>query len=244
VKESGARRIFFYNWPTYAGTWAAAAVAIAGGLAYTTVLAPVLVVAGVVALLWSAASLVVSAYVYDRSELPGGGWLPGLLPARVERWITVDAGLDAEVDVDRAMPGTCVARFDVYDRARLETPSVERARRRTARTHPATPASVTSLPLANGSCDAVLVVFTAHELRDQTLREAAFAELGRLLSAEGRLIVVEHLRDAANFAAFGPGFLHFQSRAEWLRLADVTGLRVAVERRVTPWVMALALERA
>ena len=240
MKESGARRIFFYNWPTYAGTWVAAAVVIAVGLRY----APVLVVGGVVAIAWSAASLVVSSYVYDHSALPGASWLPGLLPARVERWITVDAGLDAEVDVDGAMPGTCMARFDVYYRTRMEGPSVERARRRTARAHPATVASVTSLPLANGSCDAVLVVFTAHELRDRALREAAFAELGRVLSTEGRLIVVEHLRDPANFAAFGPGFFHFQPRAEWLRLADVTGLRVAVERRVTPWVMALALERA
>ena len=246
MKESGARRIFFYNWPIYGGTWSAALLALAvavvaplpGGSSY------VFVSAALVALAWSAASLVVSSFIYDRSELARGAWLADLLPATVESWISVDAGLDAEVEVDSAMPGSCRARFDIYDRALLATPSVERARKRTARRHPATAATVTALPVDAGSCDAVLVIFTAHELRDPALREAAFVELARVLSERGRLIVVEHLRDAANFAAFGPGFFHFQPRREWLRLARVSGLRVAAERRVTPWVMALALEHA
>ena len=57
------------------------------------------------------------------------------------------------------------------------------------------------------------------------------------------MLLVEHVRDVANFAVFGPGAFHFLSRAEWLRVVEVAGLRVATERRVTPFVRALALER-
>ena len=39
------------------------------------------------------------------------------------------------------------------------------------------------------------------------------------------------------------GFVHFQPRAESLRLAKLTKLDFVAETRVTPYVMALALEK-
>jgi hypothetical protein len=54
---------------------------------------------------------------------------------------------------------------------------------------------------------------------------------------------VEHFRDGANTAVFGPGAWHFLPRAEWLRLAAHAGLRPAAERRVAGLVTALALTR-
>lgn len=241
---SGAARIFLYNWPTYVGTWTVA-VALAVAAAFVRgASGAVLGAAAAVALVWSAASLAVSHYVYDRSPLVEGRWLSSLLPARTQTWATIDAGLDAEVALEEVMPGRCLARLDVYDGTTVRAPSVERARTLTPRSHAATRCPATALALPDASCDVVGVVFTAHEIRDAGAREQFFLDVKRALRGGGRLLLVEHLRDAANFLAFGPGFLHFQPRAEWLRLAGAADFRIAAETRVTPWVMALALEKA
>jgi hypothetical protein len=240
---SGARRIFSYNWPIYAATWLGA---IAGALLVPRLWpqgAWLAVAAALGAVAWSLLSLLVSHYVYDRSGLQTGAWLRPLLPATVESWASIDAGLDAEVTLDGIVPGRCAGRVDIYDGELVRAPSVRRARALTPRRHAAVAARATALPLADESCDLVAVIFTAHEIRDPRARAAFFGELRRVLSRRGRALLVEHLRDAANFLAFGPGFLHFCARREWLAQAERAGLHVAVETRVTPWVMALALER-
>ena len=237
---SGAARIFFYNWPIYVATWTGATLAVIAARRLAIGGTLVTVAAGG-AVAWSAVSLLVSHYIYDRSSLVAGTWVAPLLPARVARWATIDAGLDAEVALDDAMPGTCVARLDLFDGDIVRAPSVARARARTPRIHAAIAARATSLPLADDSCDVVTVVFTAHEVRTPADRDAFFVELCRVLRRGGRVLLVEHLRDIPNFVAFGPGFLHFKSRSEWLRLAAHAQLTVAAERRVTPFVMAMAL---
>jgi len=103
--------------------------------------------------------------------------------------------------------------------------------------------SPTSLKLQDRTCDAVVVAFTAHEIRNGLARERFFDEIRRCVRPGGRVVLVEHLRDFMNFLAFGPGCLHFLSRGEWLRLAGNANLFVAKEKRITPWVMALSLER-
>jgi hypothetical protein len=80
-------------------------------------------------------------------------------------------------------------------------------------------------------------------LRGAEAREAFFAELRRVLAGHGSVILVEHLRDAANFVAFGPGVWHFVPRREWLRVARACGFAAAAEVSVTPFVRAFRFER-
>ena len=241
TRQSGATRIFLYNWPFFVGTWAAAALLLAGALRWSA-WTP-LALAGAVAVAWSLVALAVSAYVYDRSRLLGAEWIPDDVRG-APTWATIHAGLDAEVDADRVMRGSCVARLDIFDRDVMVSRSIARARRRTASARKAVPCSPSALALADGACAAVVVAFTAHEIRDAGERERFFLELRRVLPSGGKIVLVEHVRDAMNFLAFGPGVLHFLPRAEWLRLAACADLRVASETRVTPWVRVLALEKA
>jgi hypothetical protein len=54
-------------------------------------------------------------------------------------------------------------------------------------------------------------------------------------------LLVEHVRDAANFLAFGPGFLHFHSPASWRRCWEGAGLRSIDQFCVTPFVQVYVL---
>jgi len=241
--RNGAVRIFLYNWPIYVGTWMVALLVI---LLVPTVWPsaswPAVALAGA-AVAWSLFSLGVSSYIYDWSALVTGRWVPRVLGSSTQTWAMVHAGLDAEVELDDVMPGRCVARLDIFDPEVMTSPSITRARRRTPSAKHALPCSPTALALKDEGCDVIVVAFTAHEIRDQAAREAFFHELRRSLHPGGKVLIVEHLRDLVNFLAFGPGFLHFVARREWLRLASHADLAIASETRITPWVMALTLER-
>lgn len=242
-RESGMIRIFFYNWPIYVATWISSVLVIAFAIVMHPPLGALVALGATIAIVWSIASLLVSFYVYDKSRLVSGDWVPPLLGADVRTWTTIHAGLDAEVELDDVMPGRCLARLDIFDPQIMTSPSIKRARAHTAMTKSATSCKATALPLADRACDAVVVAFTAHEIRDNHARETFFSELRRSVRPGGKILIVEHLRDVPNFAAFGPGFLHFVARREWLRLAKKAALDVASETRITPWVMALTLQR-
>lgn len=244
----GMLQILRYNRQMFARTGAAALAAILA-VAILPIPRPlaVLVVAGVAAgLLWSASSLLVSHWIYDLSPLSRWDWLARLLPAAPRRWASLHAGLDETFGaLARIFPTTSVTGgtvLDFYDAAEITEPSIVRARK-LALDPAATPADFRALPLAGGSQDAIFLIFAAHELRRPESRRRFFLEIARALAPGGRCVLVEHVRDGWNFLAFGPGFLHFLPRREWLRLAAVANLAVREELRMTPFVAVLVLEK-
>jgi SAM-dependent methyltransferase len=241
-RGEGVRQIVLYNWPTYLVGLAVALV-----LAATALLLPLpawsrlaggamafLLVAG------EAGSILVSHLVYDRSRLHRWTWLARQVP-HAASWAVVHAGIDeASAPLGHIYPEARGIALDIFDARSMSEPGIRIAR--AAGSSPvAVRAAHDSLPLAGGGTDLVVILFAAHELRDPVDRAALMAEVRRVLSPHGRAVVVEHLRDAANALAYGPGVLHFFPRRAWHRSFFAGGLAIAREERITPFVRAFFL---
>jgi SAM-dependent methyltransferase len=243
----GVRQIVRFNWPFYA---LATTVVIAAGL----VIARLPVAIGVRSLLysatglagfWIAGSLAASWIVYDHSRLTQWDWIRDALEFRPRAWLNIHAGLDDSTPIVRGLLAPSRGRvFDIFDPAEMTEPSIARARRLGRPPVDPEPVDFRRLPAPAASVDAALLLLSAHELRTDEARGALFAELHRVLTPGGRVIVAEHLRDCANFAAFGPGFLHFLSRRTWKRSFACARLVIHAEFSITPFVHVFVLRRS
>ncbi|MEX2218132.1 MAG: hypothetical protein WD749_05175 [Phycisphaerales bacterium] len=238
----GAAQIVRYNWPRYAAGIAALLVGLTAALALDLPRWMTAVVWSGVALSawWTVGSVLVSHWVYDRSPLYRWEWARDPAIGAVRRWANVHAGLDESTPgLGRVLGGRPVEVLDVFDASEMTEHSIARARGERAQS--ARPVGLGDWPGGLSGLDAVFMVFCAHEVRGAAERAALLGRARSALGAGGVVVVVEHLRDAANFAAFGPGFLHFLSRAVWLRTFAAAGLRAARESRITPFVRVFIL---
>ena len=238
--------IIRFNWPYYA----------TAGVALVTVpllmsrlgLSAWMQIAGYAALtpmaVWLVTSIAVSWIVYDRSRLMDWDWVLQALGFSPKSWINLHAGLDeSSAALARIFPGASGRVFDIYDARAMTEPSIAVARRRATNAPPAEPADFRHLPLPKGTVDVAMLLLSAHELRTEESRSALFAELSRVLGPAGRVVIAEHLRDWANFFAFGPGVLHFHSRRAWLRCFSRHRFDVHREFSITPFVRIFVLRR-
>ena len=244
----GVRQIVRFNWPFYAMAAAALVIAPAVIMRLPVPGAARLVLYGAAGLagVWVIASLVASWLVYDRSPLMRWDWLPRALGFTPDAWINLHAGLDESTPAVRALFGAARGRvFDMFDAREMTEPSIARARRRSQgeASGAAEPVDFHHLPVTTGTIEAALLLLSAHELRTDEARTALFTELRRVLGPGGRVVVAEHLRDAANFLAFGPGFLHFHSRRTWTRCFSRTRFDIHAEFPITPFVRVFVLRR-
>ena len=242
---NGVRQILRFNWPFYA---AAACVTVTlPALERHGVMAGFrpLVYAGVAcALAWTVSSLAASWIVYDVSSLTRWTWVPGAIGFAPRTWVNVHASLDQSTPTLRSMFGASNGRvFDIFDPIEMTEPSIVRARRLARNAVAAERVDFRHLPAAAGSVDAMFLFLAAHELRTDRARETFFSELHRVLAADGRVVVAEHLRDLANLAAYGPGFLHFHSRRTWRRCFERSGFVTDREFSITPFVQVFVLRR-
>ena len=241
---SGVLKIVRFNWPWYVMAIAATfSVLLCLYLGILSGPWTAIVVAGlVVANIWLVASLVVSHYIYDRSGIHQGAWLDGINASNGRHVGIFHAGHDeASKAVALHLPSAQVQVFDFYDAGRDGAPSLERARAAASRHDRAI--NVNRIPLSSGTLDLGLLVFAAHEIRDDNQRAILFRELSRVLAPAGRLIVVEHLRDVWNVLAYGPGAFHFLSRRTWCRSFADGGIEMSRESSCTPFVRVFELRK-
>jgi SAM-dependent methyltransferase len=248
---TGVRQIVRFNWPFYAAAGAIAATAplilprlpgvwwvrIPAGLGFALVA------------MWLVTSLVASWIVYDRSRLMQWDWVLQALGFAPRSWINLHAGHDEASEALGAIFANASGRvFDIFSPSEMTEPSIARARRRSRGTPrrgtvAAEQADYRHLPLPNGTIDVATLLLSAHELRSDQSRSALFTELRRVLGPAGRVVVAEHLRDWANFLAYGPGVLHFHSRRTWVRCFARHRFDIHREFSITPFVRVFVLRR-
>jgi hypothetical protein len=191
-------------------------------------------------------SLGVSQLVYDRSDLYRWHWLVRALgTGKSGQIVFCHAGFDEASDALREkLAGTKWRILNHHDPATMTEASVRRARK----LYPPTPGTEAApfgrWPVGEGWADVVFGILAIHELRSIKERAEWFAEAKRCLADEGRIIVVEHVRDAANFLAFGPGFLHFHSVQNWKRSWECAGLCMIDSFRITSFVRVFVIGKA
>lgn len=241
-KWQGARQIWQFNWPLYVAGITASACSAVLALRTSRKYLQVLFGAGsAVAAWWTIGSFAISHWIYDRSKLCRWNWIADEFESAPERWGNFHAGLDeSTLGLCELWPQSEGAAYDFFDGTVMTEPSIRRARDLFAA--PIELQNLTRdvdfrvLEMPGKYLQGAFVLFAAHELRETAQRAQFLGELQRVLDDDGALIIAEHARDAANFVAFGPGFLHFFAPASWRKLLQNAGFEIQREQRITPFV--------
>ena len=241
----GLIRIFQFNRRFY--TWAGL-VLLGGGIALAGLVTlpsfPNWLFAGgflgwLLALWWVFGSLIVSHWIYDRSDLYRFDWL------RQKVWdndpppdaTIVHAGYD-EVSalLDETFPEMEWTTLDFHDPVIMPEPSIVIAREKYP--PPGNQKAITYLDWGDHKTSLVLFPLTAHELRLPEQRRELLRQAGK---ACHKIVLVEHLRDLPNLVAFGPGFFHFHSPKSWENDIGKSGLQIEKTFRISPFIRCYIL---
>ncbi len=187
-------------------------------------------------------SLAVSFYIYDYSGLYLLKWTDEYAISNAKRIVNIHAGFDeTSTLIANKYPNATLIVFDFYNPEKHTEVSIKRARKAYPPYPGTTHVATNKIPMPPNSVDVIFIIFAAHEIRNKMERIQFFKSLKKSLRKDGQIIVVEHIRDAANFMAFNIGFLHFHSKAEWQGTFDSSGLTINSENKLTPFVSVYTL---
>jgi hypothetical protein len=234
-----------FNWPFY---FSAAVVMVLSILAIFLFRETWLTVAAILILLGSAyfifISLGVSHWVYDRSDLYRWKWLTKALEETDRnRMIFCHSGFDDGSDLLKLeTPETEWLVLDHFDPVSMTEASIQRARRWAPPTAGTLAVPHDCWSIDDGWANVVVGFLAIHEFRSVEERAAWFREAKRCLADHGKIVIVEHQRDLANFLAFGPGVFHFHSARAWRESWERAGLQEVRSFRITPWIQVTVIE--
>jgi hypothetical protein len=189
-------------------------------------------------------SLLVSYYVYDLSGLYKLQWLDQFKIDSSSMLVNINAGFDETSQLLRKkFPHAPLRVVDFYDPSKHTEVSIKRARRAYAIFEGTETIITTHTFLKEASADFIFLILAAHEIRDQKEREGFFIHLRNALKENGKIVVVEHLRNFPNFIAYTLGVFHFYSKKNWKKVFQNSGLIIARQQNITPFIIAFTLKK-
>ncbi|SHG08014.1 methyltransferase domain-containing protein [Chryseobacterium sp. OV279] len=183
--------------------------------------------------------LIVSAYVYDFSGYYDFQWLKdcSIDESKVKKILNINAGFDeTSYIIKDNFPQADLKVFDFYDAQRHTEPAIVRARKVSIVYPDTQQMQSNSMPLPDQSVDLIFLLSAVHEIRSNEEKVLFLKECHRLCKPEGKIIMVEHLRDFPNFLAFSVGFTHFFSKAVWKNAFSHAGFASFKEVKFTPFM--------
>ncbi len=183
--------------------------------------------------------LFVSAYVYDLSGFYTFHWLKKMkIEDTDDKFnLNINAGFDETSFIIKSiLPNSKLQVYDFYNAKQHTEPAIVRARK-VSWFYPNTQKiNSNSIPLIDNSVDTIFLLSAVHEIRLHDEKVQFLKECRRVCKPNGRIIMVEHLRDFPNFMAFTIGFTHFFSRETWKKAFDEAGFTTFNETKFTPFM--------
>lgn len=242
AKFQGVRNVVAFNWPYYALAGVVGLGLVGCARLVESPLSFLLLAGAGLTLIPTLSSVLVSLWVHDLSGLYELPWLAQVNPEHIEGVVVFNAGFDEISEtLKERFSDASVQVFDFYDPATQTAASIRRARKR--QTGLACTVGANPLPVEDGEIDLAVAFMSAHEIRETDERVALFRDIRRCLSPKGTVIVVEHVRDLANFVAYNIGFLHFLPLREWHATFRAAGFEIQREVKHTPFVTTFVLRQ-
>lgn len=183
--------------------------------------------------------LIISAYVYDYAGYYNFNWLKNknLKDKENQLILNINAGFDeTSFSLKEKFPLSKFQVYDFYNPIKHTEPAIVRARKVTNQ-FPNTKQIVTSkIPLKDNCVDIIFLLSAAHEIRKNSEKIQFLKECHRVCKTNGKVILVEHLRDIPNFFAFSIGFTHFFSKKTWVNVFKKAGFNNVLEDKFTPFM--------
>ncbi len=183
--------------------------------------------------------LIVSAYIYDFSGYYNFHWLKHCKTNNLntKKIININAGFDeTSFIIKNKFPKSELKVFDFYNAKKHTEQAIIRARK-VSLVYPNTKQIKSNLiPLKDKSIDIIFLLSAVHEIRLHEEKVLFLKECLRICKPDGKLIMVEHLRDFPNFLAFSVGFTHFFSKKVWKKAFKSAGFSSFSETKFTPFM--------
>jgi ubiquinone/menaquinone biosynthesis C-methylase UbiE len=183
--------------------------------------------------------LIVSAYVYDLSGYYHFNWLKtcSIDYAKAKKILNINAGFDeTSFIIKNNFPESDLKVFDFYNASNHTEPAIIRARK-VSLVYPNTEQIKSNyIPLEDDSIDIIFLLSAVHEIRLHEEKVQFLKECYRVCKQNGKVVMVEHLRDFPNFLAFSIGFTHFFSKSVWRKAFEDAGFSSFTEIKFTPFM--------